>query len=122
MNTVSVSEKDLKLCENQINELDALNMQAVTLGQLFADMKQKMYENALLHLFTPERILKSGAVTIVFWGDGTKTMVRCSETETPDDYDAFTAALAIKVFGSNSKLKRVIRNKTVIQKPKKGKA
>lgn len=72
--------------------------------------------------YTPKSILKSDRVTVVFWADDTKTVVRCPESETPDDYDAFTAALAIKIFGSNSKLKKVIKTKTVIQKPKKGKA
>ena len=72
--------------------------------------------------YTPKSILKADRVTVVFWDDGTKTVVRCPENETPDDYEAFTAALAIKIFGSNSKLKKVIKTKTVIQKPKKGKA
>lgn len=72
--------------------------------------------------YTPKSILKADRVTVVFWADGTKTVVRCPENETPDDYEAFTAALAIKIFGSNSKLKKVIKTKTVIQKPKKGKA
>lgn len=69
----------------------------------------------------PVRILKNGVATIVFWTDGTKTVVKCGKDETPDDYDAFTAALAIKLFGSNSKLKKVIKEKTVVQQPKKGK-
>lgn len=47
-----------------------------------------------------------------------KTVVKCAADEVPDDYDAFTAALAIKIFGSNSKLKKVIRSKTEIQKQK----
>jgi hypothetical protein len=72
-------------------------------------------------VFTPVRILKSGNATIVFWKDGTKTVVKCGADETPDDYDAFTAALAIKIFGNNSRLKKVIKNKTVIQQTKKGK-
>lgn len=52
-----------------------------------------------------------------------KTVVKCGVNETPDDYDAFTAALAIKIFGNNSRLKKVIKEKTVIQqiKKKKGK-
>lgn len=68
--------------------------------------------------YTPKKVLKSGNATIVFWADGTKTVVKCAANEVPDDYDAFTAALAIKIFGSNSKLKKVIRSKTEIQKQK----
>lgn len=68
----------------------------------------------------PERILKSGSATIVFWKDGTKTIVKCAKDEEPNDYNAFTAALAIKLFGTNSHVKKIIKNKTVIQE-KKGK-
>lgn len=68
--------------------------------------------------YMPDRILKSGNATIVFWKDGTKTVVKLPEGDTPDDYSAFTAALAIKIFGSNSRVKKVIKTKTEIQKPK----
>ena len=69
----------------------------------------------------PEKILKSNNATIVFWKDGTKTLVRCAEGTEPNDYNAFTAALAIRLFGSNSQLKKVIQDKTVVQKLKKPK-
>lgn len=72
-------------------------------------------------LYKPSRILKSGTATIVFWKDGTKTVVKCAPETTPNDYDAFTAALAIKIFDNNSKLKKLIRNLTVEQKPVKKK-
>ena len=61
--------------------------------------------------YTPERILKSGNRTIVFWGDGEKTIVKKAEDEEDNVYAAFTAALAIKVFGSNAKLQRMIKKK-----------
>ena len=66
-----------------------------------------------------ERILKSGNRTIVFWKDGTKTIVKRAEDEADNDYAAFTAALGIKLYGSNSALKRVV-SKVHVQKPKKG--
>ena len=71
--------------------------------------------------FTPSRILKSGNRTIVFWSDGTKTVVKRAEDEPDNDYEAFTAALGIKIFGSNSQLKKIIKEQTVVQKPKKAK-
>lgn len=72
-------------------------------------------------LFIPVRILKSGIATVVFWKDGTKTIVKCAPETTPNDYDAFTSALAIKLFSTNSRLKKLIREKTVVQ-PEKMKA
>lgn len=69
--------------------------------------------------YTPKRILKSGNRTIVFWEDGTKTMVKRSKKEADNLYSAFTAALAIKIFGTNSKLQRMIKRKTEVQISKK---
>lgn len=59
----------------------------------------------------PIKIIVNGPATIVFWEDGTKTVVKCAKGETWDIYNAFTAALAIKVFGSNSKIKKILKTK-----------
>ena len=59
--------------------------------------------------FIPVKIIKNGRATVVFWNDGTKTVVKCAPETTPSDYDAFTAALAIKIFGNNSRLKKMIK-------------
>lgn len=69
----------------------------------------------------PDRILKSGNATIVFWADGDKTVVKRSPDEPDNDYNAFCASLGVKVFGSNSQLKKVIRERTEVQKQKKQK-
>ena len=62
--------------------------------------------------FTPMRILRHGPATIVFWADGTKTVVKRADEEPDNEYAAFTAALAIKIFGSNSKLKKIVKTFT----------
>ena len=66
----------------------------------------------------PLRIVKNGVATIVFWQDGTKTVVKRGSDEPESDYAAFTAALGIKIFGSNSALKRIV-SRTETQLPKK---
>ena len=58
--------------------------------------------------FQPRKILKNGDYMTVLWEDGTRTTVKRSAEEPESDYAAFTAALGIKVFGSNSALKRVV--------------
>lgn len=68
--------------------------------------------------YQPRRILKSGNATIVFWADGTKTVVKRSYAEIDDPYAAFGAALCKKLYGSNSAVKKIIERKTEIQKPK----
>ena len=66
--------------------------------------------------YTPKRILRSGIATIVFWADGSKTVVKRAPDEPDNEYQAFCAALAKKIFQSNSKLKKIIKTKTEAQK------
>lgn len=70
--------------------------------------------------FVPLRIVKNGIATIVFWQDGTKTVVKRGSDEPESDYAAFTAALGIKIFGSNSALKRIV-SRTETQEKKRPK-
>ena len=56
----------------------------------------------------PKRIIRNGNATVVFWDDGSKTVVKRAEGESDSPYTAFTAALAIKVFGSNSAVNRIV--------------
>lgn len=61
-------------------------------------------------MLKPKRIIHSKNVTVVFWNDGTKTLVKCAKDDTQDNYNAFCAAYCKKVFGNNSHLKRVIKD------------
>ena len=53
---------------------------------------------------TPEKIFRCGNATTVIWKDGTKTMVKLMPGAEDSDYGAFTAALAKKIYGGNSKV------------------
>ena len=67
------------------------------------------------------KILQSGNRTIVFWSDGTKTIVKRSDDEKDDPYVAFASALAIKTYGTNSKVKRIVERNLEIQQRIDGK-
>ena len=54
----------------------------------------------------PEKIFRCGDVTTVIWKDGTKTIVKLMPGADDSDYGAFTAALAKKIYGNNSKVMR----------------
>lgn len=56
---------------------------------------------------TPKNIFKNGLYTTVMWSDGTLTIVKRGEDEPDDEYNAFTAALAKKLYGSTSAVKRI---------------
>lgn len=49
--------------------------------------------------------------TVVRWADGTITYVRCSDNDTYDIQSAFCAALAKKVYGSTSAVRREVERK-----------
>ena len=47
--------------------------------------------------------------TTVLWNDGTKTTVKLSDDDIYDEYSAFCAALAKRIYGSNSRIKKIIK-------------
>lgn len=60
-----------------------------------------------------KKIIFSGPKTIVLWSDGTKTIVSMSKDELRFDPEAaFCAAYTKKMFGTNSKIKRAIKEKS----------
>ena len=66
--------------------------------------------------FEPVKIIKSGECTIVFWKDGSKTLVRRDPEDADNLHTAYCAALAKKVHGSNSRIKKIISRKLVENK------
>ena len=68
--------------------------------------------------FRVDHILYNPPATIVFWEDGTKTVVKCAAGEPFSEYNGFAAALLKKAYGSNSHVKKIISRKKVIQKKK----
>ena len=86
--------------------------------------KIKVIEEKKLHSSDicpmPKKVIydPEAGVTVVMWNDGEKTIVRASEGETLDIYDAFCAAFCKRVYGTNSALKREL-NKILVVKEKK---
>lgn len=66
----------------------------------------------------PERILYSGPKTIVFWPDGTKTIVSRMEGQEHDEYGAFCAAVVKKMFGTTHKAQKFLDTIKVNPEPK----
>ena len=83
-------------------------------------VKYNQFLNSLVkrNTFCPKRIIVNGPCTIVFWSDGTKTIVRKSEGEIHNVYNAFCAALAKKMFGNNTQVCKMVKEMTVVEKKK----
>ena len=58
-----------------------------------------------------KEVLSNGPTTIVFWNDGTKTIVKREIDDEEDLYDAVANALAKKAFGSTSKFHKIVNER-----------
>lgn len=65
-----------------------------------------------------ERVIFSPPATIVFWTDGTKTVVKCMEGEKYEKYAGFAMACMKKLFGSTSRAKAIMNEVGDDQKAK----
>lgn len=68
-----------------------------------------------------DRIIFNDPATIVFWQDGTKTVVKCQKGQTFNPYFGFCAAIAKKLYGSNSMLNRIVETYLEEVDPRKDK-
>lgn len=87
--------------ENTKNIKKEINTMGLYFSHKFAPRPKKIIYN------------ESKGVTVVMWDDGTKTIVKCSENNQRDLYNAYCAAFAKKCYGTNSALKREIDKLTV---------
>ncbi len=72
---------------------------------------------------TPKKIIYNpdNLTTTVLWGDGTTTIVRCSQNDGFSEYNGFVAALAKKIYGGTGPINQVIKHNKSYQKSKKKK-
>jgi len=108
-NVVSIFEvtdalKDLGIDVWQLNVENPFSHTPQVIIKGFFSGKKKSQESRIV----PKHIFKNGLYTTVMWSDGTKTIVKRGEDEPDDEYTAFTAALAKKLYGSTSAVKRIV--------------
>jgi hypothetical protein len=56
----------------------------------------------------PTKIHFSNKATVVFWDDDTKTVVKCMKGDTFDHLTGVAYATTKKIYGSNTKFKRLV--------------
>ena len=102
---IAIQNAELTFMPNK-NAVGGRNIPRVSVG--FSGDHVYLLEAAL----TPTKIIMNGPATIVFWADNTKTVVKVSgddkDKQTP--YAGFCACLAKKLFGSNSKVHRIMND------------
>lgn len=69
-----------------------------------------VYGDQIKRTLTPHRIIHNHKTdeTIVIWKDGTKTKVKLMEGEKSSPYTAYTAALAKRIYGSNTQVSKIV--------------
>ena len=68
------------------------------------------YGDQVKRILTPHRIIHNRKTdeTIVIWKDGTKTKVKLMQGEKSSPYTAYTAALAKRIYGSNTQVSKIV--------------
>ena len=99
-------EKDVKsaypgLPESLENDLAAIN-------RMVKNTLNAKSEN-VFSLYPKHIYYYDNNYTTVLWDDGTKTTVKLSDDDIYDEYSAFCAALAKRIYGSNSRIKKIIK-------------
>lgn len=61
-----------------------------------------------------KEIIYHDAATIVYWTDGTKTVVKCNKNDEYSEYSGFVAAVAKKMYGGANAINRLIDSKKTI--------
>lgn len=90
------------------------------IGKTFNDLKKEEFRKRFEYPLTPKSIEQSAdhKTVCVLWQDGSKTIVKLSDNDKDDIDTAFAYALAKKIFGTNTHLKKVVRQKLNEHKPK----
>lgn len=82
-------------------------------------MTMKAAETKNFYSLNVSKIIFNPPATIVFWEDGTKTVVECAAEDEFSEYYGFLAALGKKVYENNSQIKKLIDKKAERHENKK---
>lgn len=114
--TVRLDEFHIPFCDPVRSHEIKVNAKGLEKIQLKKERKFMEIGTDEMKKLDVKKIIFSGPKTIVLWDDGTKTIVSMSKNETKFDPEAaFCAAYTKKMFGSNSKIKRIIKEKSNIE-------
>lgn len=98
----------VKRIDRGVEGFDRMHHTSITIeGDLFPWRAANLVGRACNSFpWTVDRVIFSGPVTIVFWNDKTKTVVRLAEDCFDDRYEAIRWAMAKKFFGTRTQLEK----------------
>ena len=83
--------------------------------------RDKVAKTKNFYSLNVSKIIFNPPATIVFWEDGTKTVVKCAAEDEFNEYYGFLAALGKKVYENNGQIKKLIDKKAEWHENKKNK-
>lgn len=76
----------------------------------YKELKVISFKKPIKSEFSIKKVIFNEPATIVFWEDGTKTVVKCSKRDTYDYEKGITMAIAKKAFGNTNDYYKKIKN------------
>ena len=94
----------------QVNPLSFEYVPLFDTKEIVKSLQEQVKNVVVEKEFTPKHIIHNRKTdeTIVIWKDGTRTTVKPMMGVPHSPYSAFTAALAKKVYGSNTKVNKIV--------------
>lgn len=109
LEALELVEPDAGICEKEELRKEILSKMATI----------KVAKTKNFYSLNVSKIIFNPPATIVFWEDGTKTVVKCSAEDEFNEYYGFLAALGKKVYESNSQIKKLFDKKAEWHENKK---
>ena len=75
----------------------------------YPDLPREQLRTNIFSIYPRHIYYYDNNYTTVLWNDGTRTTVKLSDDDVYDEYSAFCAALAKRIYGSNSRIKKIIK-------------
>ena len=110
LEALELVEPDAGICEKEELRKEILSKMATI----------KVAKTKNFYSLNVSKIIFNPPATIVFWEDGTKTVVKCSAEDEFNEYYGLLAALGKKVYENNNQIKKLIDKKAEWHENKKG--
>lgn len=99
-----ISEKMYNMYMNSsygVEGISARNVATGTINNASISTSRKVEYNAMFKRAKIKNVIFNDPATIVFWSDGTKTVVKCGENDIYDPEKGLAMAVAKKFLGTN---------------------
>ena len=102
--TKDIPDEEIPFCDLDCSECDLCQEECFDC-ELECDEEEPM----MWGIPSVNHIIFNPPATIVFWDDGTKTVVKCMEDQPYEKYAGFAMACMKKMFGSTSRAKAIMK-------------